>query len=392
MVEKLQSRLTIVMVVPPIHIVPPAKGAAVEWWVFQVCRQLSRDYDCHVICTHEPGIPEYEIIDGVHLHRVRIGALYKRIFQKWTRLDPCSYAYRAAQLITRLHADIVHVHNSPQLMEEIAQYCEKARGHKGQWVLHMHNEKKLGELPTGTIFLTPSKSLMHFYQEQLPARVATHVVANGVDVESAQCAVVDMRVPVFSHGRKVLLFAGRVSPEKGLLQLVHALDALCYRDDWCLVIAGEFSHGNRDIRRVVYGQQVRQALALWEQDRVLVLGALAPEAMSAVYRAVDLVLVPSQFEEPFCMVAIEAMACSRLVMASRNGGMVEYMRDGENAIQVGNFSDVEAWRQAISAWLDGDSCQNIAERGRCLVERHFTWSNVARELADVYRGWSGRSK
>lgn len=385
MTEKLQSRSTVVMVVPPIHPVPPAKGAAVEWWVFQVCRQLSRDYDCHVVCTHEPGIPEYEVIDGVHLHRVRIGALYKRIFQKWTRLDPRSYAYRATQLIARLRADIVHVHNSSPLMEAIARHSEKIEHHGGKWVLHMHNEKALGSLPPGVIFLTPSESLMRFYREQLPTGVVTRVVANGVDVAAAQNAAADRRIQQFSNGRKTLLFAGRVSPEKGLLHVVHALDALRNRTDWCLVIAGEFSYGNSDSKRVAYGQQVGQALASWELDRSLVLGALAPETMPAVYRAVDLVLVPSQFEEPFCMVAIEAMACSKVVMASRNGGMVEYMRNGENALQVGNFSDVEAWRQAILSWLDGDFCQNMAESGRRSVERRFTWGNVAQELADAYR-------
>ncbi len=50
-------------------------------------------------------------------------------------------------------------------------------------------------------------------------------------------------------------------------------------------------------------------------------GGQSPDQMHNFYHIADLVIVPSQVEEAFCMVAVEAMAAGKAVLASKKGGL-----------------------------------------------------------------------
>ena len=86
--------------------------------MYQVCRRLA-GFEPHIVCIAADDYPDEEQRDGIFFHRIRMGRLYKRLFQKITRIDPWSYAGRAAALIDRIKPDIVHVHNAPRLTREI---------------------------------------------------------------------------------------------------------------------------------------------------------------------------------------------------------------------------------------------------------------------------------
>src|SRR3989344_1800138 len=100
------------MVAAPVHPVPPRKGAAVEWWMSQPCRHL-RDIEPHIVSIAAEGYAAEERHDGIMFHRVRIGRLYRRVFQKILGLDPCSYARRVARRLAAIPADNVPRHNPP---------------------------------------------------------------------------------------------------------------------------------------------------------------------------------------------------------------------------------------------------------------------------------------
>ena len=116
------SRPRIAMINAPIHPIPPMKGAAVEWWMYQVSRRL-QTMEPHLLCLAAPGQALEEVSDGIHFHRARIGRAYRRLFQKITRLDPWSYAHRMARRIDRLQPAILHVHNAPALMPRLRTLC-----------------------------------------------------------------------------------------------------------------------------------------------------------------------------------------------------------------------------------------------------------------------------
>ncbi|MCV5333996.1 UDP-glucose--(glucosyl)LPS alpha-1,2-glucosyltransferase, partial [Escherichia coli] len=83
--------------------------------------------------------------DNCSIHRVGFSRIYKRLFQKWTRLDPLPYSQRILNIahdfpITK--ESVIVVHNSMKLYTQIRKRAPQARV-----VIHMHNafEPKLLE-------------------------------------------------------------------------------------------------------------------------------------------------------------------------------------------------------------------------------------------------------
>src|ERR1051325_4877504 len=297
----------VAMVVAPVHPVPPRHGAAVEWWAYQVSLQLD-DLERVVVCIHADGYAPAETVGGVRIHRIRIGRVYRRLFQKITRLDPNSYAHRAARIIRGEKADIVHVHNAPLLLDQLIRLMGVERY---RYFLHMHNHMELPPTTIDVPLIACSGALARWYRERFKSKVA--VITNGVDAEVFQPAWLNARVTgerrrmlgIPSHC-KVVLYVGRLSPEKGTLDLVRAFhELLRLRSDVYLLLIGEARTGDLANPRVRYAAEIIAACKQISGDCRL-LGTVDPKTIQDYYVIADLSVVPSEFEEPFGMVAIEA--------------------------------------------------------------------------------------
>ncbi|GGH80359.1 glycosyltransferase involved in cell wall biosynthesis [Filimonas zeae] len=119
-------------------------------------------------------------------------------------------------------------------------------------------------------------------------------------------------------------FIGRLTPEKGIPFLFEELSRL-KQGNYTLVLAG------------AYEPQYQQMLTLQYplKGKVVFMGKTDPEVF---YRDVDMVVVPSAWEEPFGRVAIEALAYNKPVCIAARGGLTDlyepecmwqfYMRSG----------------------------------------------------------------
>jgi glycosyltransferase involved in cell wall biosynthesis len=253
----------------------------------------------------------------------------------------------------------------------------------------MQNEKAIDSLPPVDVFCGCSRYISNWYRERgLDAKRFVEL-PNGVDVSkfrplwehpAAQAAARErFAVP---QNRFVVLFVGRISPEKGpdlLVEAVRLLDPARFH----LVLAGEWSHGDaRKSQRVAFGNALRQRL---EGMPVTVLGHFTPESMPEIYRVGDLVVMPSRFEDPNPMVPLEAMASGVPVLALRKGGMAEYMVHGENALLLPPDADAAAVAAGIeSAASAPEPLVHITRVARALVEARFSWTNVVAETERLY--------
>jgi glycosyltransferase involved in cell wall biosynthesis len=359
--------------------IPPKKGAAVEWWMLQVSRRLS-GWEPHIIAIRGEGQSARERIDGVTIHRIAVGRAYKRLFQKMTPLDPWPYEKRAARIARDIGADLVHVHNAPKV------YCALAAAlGSGRTVLHLHNDMTVPCPELLRHAFTPSAYLGGVVRGKYP-EASVRVLPNGVDAplfaRAAQTTERDARIPA---GRRVVLYAGRMSPEKGPLVVAQAFAELRKRrPDAFLVLAGEFSVGPATSNRVRYGDEIRRMVAGYADD-ALVLGTVTPERMHEIYAQADLVVVSSQFEEPFGMVALEALAAGRPVLAFRRGGLPEFISDGRNGFLMDGTDDPAKLAVRIDALLgDPASLSRVAAAARESVAEKYDWSVVARAVESAY--------
>lgn len=374
------------MVAAPVHPVPPRQGAAVEWWMYQVCRQLD-GFEPHILCIAADELPDEEENMGVRYHRIRLGRLYKRLFQKITRLDPLSYAHRVARRLDALRPVIVHVHNAPALFAEIRR---RMRWQGARFVLHMQNEMPVAALRNDELLVADSEYLRSWYAARLPG-ADTAVVTNGVDIgtyQPAWSAAIETaslkKIYEVPTDRKTILYVGRVSPEKGPLDLVHAFrELLNRRQDVFLLLVGEMRTGND--RRGEYGRKIQEACAALP-GACRHVNVVNPADMHKIYLLSDLVVVPSRFEEPFGMVAIEAMAAGVPVLAARKGGLKEFVLPGQTGFLIENTEDPVTFARQMDALLrQPDELDRIRRQARRYVEQHHSWDVVTRQTEARYR-------
>ena len=184
--------------------------------------------------------------------------------------------------------------------------------------------------------------------------------------------------PVRTAARRVVVVS-RLVERKGIGNVVAALPAL---GDTELVIAGGLPDGlledDLDASRLR-----RLADALGVGDRVHLLGAVPRRRVPALLRSADVVACCPWYE-PFGMVAVEAMACARPVVATRVGGLAETAVDGETGLLVPPRCP-EAIAAALGFLLDEpETARRMGEHGAERA-RQFGWPRVVDGLLDQVR-------
>jgi glycosyltransferase involved in cell wall biosynthesis len=159
-----------------------------------------------------------------------------------------------------------------------------------------------------------------------------------------------------------VLYAGRLSPEKGVLELVEAANGIP------LVIVGD-----GPLRERVPGAR----------------GFVAHDELLKLYERAAVVAVPS-YREGFGVVCAEAMAHARPVVASAVGGLLDLVADGETGIHVPP-GDVAALREALERLLaDRALRRRLGEAGRERVRERFSWTAVTDATVAAYELASGK--
>jgi glycosyltransferase involved in cell wall biosynthesis len=90
------------------------------------------------------------------------------------------------------------------------------------------------------------------------------------------------------------------------------------------------------------------------------------------------VVAPSLWQEPFGLVAVEAMAAGKPVIASRTGGLADIVRDGESGLLVPP-GDAPALAAALERLLDDIALRRaMGARARQIAAAEYDWGVVVR--------------
>lgn len=180
-------------------------------------------------------------------------------------------------------------------------------------------------------------------------------------------------------GKPLVLYVGRLAPEKGLERLIQAVARLDRISGLQLIVVG--GDGERDA--------ARRRMAAWCRscgiaDRVVFKGRVEQRELPLFYSAADLLALPSAYES-FGMVALEALACGTPVAATRVGAMEELLRNPANGRLTDDLHP-SSLAAAIEALLrDRAGAPRPAEAVRRSVSS-YGWSRVATEVLTIYNG------
>ena len=119
------------------------------------------------------------------------------------------------------------------------------------------------------------------------------------------------------------------------------------------------------------------------QDKIHLLGAQPHNKIPDFLSASDILVLPS-YNEGLPNVVLEAMACSRPVVATKVGGIPEVVKDGETGFLV-NKEDVNSLIKAIDKLLSNEKlCIEMGLSGRKIIEEKFTWEKNAKKHIEIY--------
>jgi glycosyltransferase involved in cell wall biosynthesis len=212
----------------------------------------------------------------------------------------------------------------------------------------------------------------------LLSRARTHVVLHGVDVKRFTPG----RNPGFrrrfgvSPGTPLIMTLGRLAADKGNDFALRAFAQLG-ESDARLAIVGE-GEQDADLRRL--------AGRLGIGDRVIFTGAVPQAEVPDALRAADIFWFPTVRDEAAGLVAPQAMATGLPVVATRIGGVPEYVgRPGRDALLVPP-ANAEALAEATRHLLsDPQRRDRIGEAARACAIANYSIETMTMRTIDVYR-------
>jgi glycosyltransferase involved in cell wall biosynthesis len=223
----------------------------------------------------------------------------------------------------------------------------------------------LGAYRAVRLWIAPSRFVIEKACEHGVSRDRLRLLPHGVEEAPVEPAAAAPDLPP----RPFVLFAGRISVEKGVRVLPGLADRLAPVP---LVVAGDGP---------LRGWLEREAAS---RPGLRLLGHLDATGLAAAQRAAAVVIVPSIFFETFCYAAAEALLDRRTVVASRIGAIPELVEDGVTGLLVPP-GDPGALGQAVRRALEDPAARAWAEAGRArVVERGDRGRHVDGLLA-IYR-------
>ena len=205
---------------------------------------------------------------------------------------------------------------------------------------------------------------------RVPAK-RIQVVPNPVSVPATVRPAAEVRAALgVAAGRRMVAAAGRLTEVKGFADLLDAADAL--PPDVDILVFGDGPERAR-----LESQRAR----LHTGQRIRFVGQ-RPDAAECV-AAADVCVVPSRWEEAFCLAAAEPLARGRPLVATRVGAIPELVRDGITGLLVPP-RDPRALAAAIRRLLDGPELATALGRaGREHLLASHGWPQAISELVSV---------
>ncbi|GJL78876.1 MAG: hypothetical protein NPINA01_18650 [Nitrospinaceae bacterium] len=390
------------------HSLPDALGGA--WGLTQEVnkRLVERGWAVHLItCKPDDTLPDHEVIDGVHFHRIRLKDS-KNVVSLWRAIRK-----RISHICRQTSLSLVHIHNplvgflavlSPRLRavpivthfhsswldeERINRQAQKPSGFFSSLKLACllrvikFMEGRCFKISKSILFLS-EYSRRHFLNYYSKKKARLRVIPGGVDVNAFYPLPPDqdrsalreaLQLPV---DRPVLLTVRRLEARMGLENLILAAGQIVRRSpelDFLIVMGGKGS-----LSETLDGLVKQNDL----QDRVRLVGLISRENLPDYYRSADVFILPTLAIEGFGLVTVEALASGLPVLGTPVGGTVEILKNiDENLLFPGTTT--EALSHRIEKFLrDPIPFEALKTRCREQAVKEYSWEKVVDLIEDEF--------
>lgn len=312
------------------------------------------------------------------------------------------YGWQVAKDAARQNCDIIHIHNFSQFVPII-----RDRNPEAKIVLHLHCEwvnrlearEIAPRLEKADLILSCSDYITNKIKARFPqyARIC-RTVNNGVDA--------NYFVPAAESGLRrhlnvpQMLFVGRISPEKGIHDLIDAFIKVTEQYPRAiLTIAGPHIIVAKELLfdlqpepevqaleyfySINYLEYIKSKIPAHLTSQVIFTGSLPQQELLPYYQNADVVINPS-LSEAFGMSLVEAMATQTPTIATTIGGMTEIVDDGVTGLLVEPGNPQAIANAAVELISSPDRAKAMGIAGRKKVRQRYCWSRIAESLIGCY--------
>ena len=202
----------------------------------------------------------------------------------------------------------------------------------------------------------------------------TRVIPGGVDINkfAPDLNTKDVDKKYNLKGKKVVMFAGKLTRYKGVKYLIMAARKI----DAEIFILGEGPER----------KNLQKRAKDYKLNNIHFLGHLGKsEFLNKFYCRADVFVAPSVWDEPLGLVILEAMACKTPVVVTRKGGIPLAVKDGLNGYFVRPRNSTQIIEKVNKLLKNDKKRQKMGENARKIVEEKFSWDKIGVKFENIYK-------
>ena len=339
-----------------------------------------------VVVLSKKGDLEKAFLDmGIPVEIINLGILRRQYFnlkgiinryQQWNKAMPA-----LGSIIQSHQINLVYSNTAAVL---IGAYIARKHSIKHIWHIHEIIEKPifLHHFLTWCFkhyadqLIVVSKAVEEHWQKGIEANKIKQIY-NGIEpVQSSSLPSFRTSLNIPANAL-VIGMAARIHYWKGQSYFVEIANALLAMEDpttpLYFLIAGDPYTGYE----YLLDQLINQIQQLKRKDQIIYLGLV--KEMDVFYRSIDLLILPSQLPDPLPTVILEAMQYQIPVVATKQGGAMEMVKDNETGIFIPLDNALEA-AQKIYAILPEKIRLSMGSQGKKRVDEHFSQASFKKNI------------
>ena len=331
--------------------VPAVQGGAVENLI-DFCLEYNEKFHLHDITVYSidhPAIKKNKVLNTTnnHFHFIDknswIARIKKRIYlhryggEGYYHYSVEYFIHEACKHISKQRYDTIIIENRPA-------FALKLQGKtNAKLVLHQENDYLNSSL-FGYLEIYQKYSCIINTSAYITQRVRTiapndskcHTVLNGIDTQHFYKTPAFSRYDVgLNENNFVIVFSGRLTPEKGILELILAIKQLKNTVNCKLLIIGASAYG-KDKKPTPFIEKLEKETEPIK-DSVIYTGYIDYKIIPSYLKAADIAVIPSMWEEPFGLTVVEAMAAGLPLITTRSGGIPEICEGVATIVERNNI-------------------------------------------------------
>lgn len=375
--------------------IPAVQGGAVENLIdyYLEYNNQHRLHDITVYSIAPPHSTPKSDTECTHYHYVGTTSLFHRLKRAWFVRRTAQkdgyynpyieyFLHEAMKHIRRQHFDAIILENRPGYALPLSEVTD------AKLIVHLHNDFLNSESKQAQAIarachsvITVSDFIKQRVETVLSSPLKVTTVHNGINLQRFYQATPLSRSSLgFTEKDFIVVYSGRINPEKGVKELIQAFKRLKdYPHIKLMIIGGSFFGNEQGYDTFIQSLQEEAKELI---NTITFTGYIPYNQIPSYLKMADVAVVPSMWDEPFALTLIEAMAVSLPVIATDVGAIAEVSQG--NAIIVNKTSAATEIAQSILKLYNSPSLRTTMRNAGLTLSQQYAKERYAKEFFNIF--------